>query len=131
MTGRKGLGFVPTACDTRRRCAAAAGSHGGLPEIVGADSIPADDTVGNLLLEEAKRFPDAPVKLVVIGRRQRPAVRYVLQIVFGVVQQIELGVEARRIEEPDELASVVRQSFGRDRPLLVDVPIERSLTGPG
>jgi benzoylformate decarboxylase len=36
-----------------------------------------------------------------------------------------LGVEARRIVEPDELSAAVAESFGRDRPLLIDVPIRR------
>ena len=36
-----------------------------------------------------------------------------------------LGVEARRISEPDELSATVADSFRRDRPLLIDVPIRR------
>jgi benzoylformate decarboxylase len=36
-----------------------------------------------------------------------------------------LGVEARRIGEPDELSTVVAESFRGDRPLLIDVPIRR------
>jgi benzoylformate decarboxylase len=36
-----------------------------------------------------------------------------------------LGVEARRIAEPDDLSAAVAESFRRDRPLLIDVPIRR------
>jgi benzoylformate decarboxylase len=36
-----------------------------------------------------------------------------------------LGVEAQRIADPDELSAAVADSFGRDRPLLIDVPIRR------
>jgi benzoylformate decarboxylase len=42
-----------------------------------------------------------------------------------------LGVAAERVTEPDELAQKVRQSFAGDGPRLFDVPIERSLAGPG
>jgi benzoylformate decarboxylase len=42
-----------------------------------------------------------------------------------------LGVAAERVTEPDELAQKVRQSFSGDGPRLFDVPIERSLAGPG
>ena len=41
------------------------------------------------------------------------------------------GVEAERLDEPDELAEKVRASLAAgDRPRLFDVPIERSLAGP-
>lgn len=36
-----------------------------------------------------------------------------------------LGVEARRVEDPDELAELVRSSLAGDVPRLFDVPIER------
>ena len=36
-----------------------------------------------------------------------------------------LGVEAHRVAEPDALAEMVAGSFGRDAPLLVEVPIVR------
>ncbi len=43
-----------------------------------------------------------------------------------------LGVPARRISEPDELAAAVDESLkASDGPRLFDVPIERSLAGPG
>ena len=35
------------------------------------------------------------------------------------------GVEAHRVSEPDEITEHVRDSFGRQTPLLLDVPIER------
>jgi benzoylformate decarboxylase len=35
------------------------------------------------------------------------------------------GVEAHRVTEPDEVAERVRNSFSRQKPLLLDVPIER------
>jgi benzoylformate decarboxylase len=40
-----------------------------------------------------------------------------------------LGVEARRIHEPDELADAVAESLAGDVPRLFDVPIERSVPG--
>ncbi|MFV2070355.1 MAG: thiamine pyrophosphate-binding protein, partial [Pirellulales bacterium] len=40
-----------------------------------------------------------------------------------------LGVEAYRVDDPDELSDRVRQSFTRDRPLLIDVPIDREKPG--
>jgi benzoylformate decarboxylase len=36
-----------------------------------------------------------------------------------------LGVEARRVSEPEDLSAAVADSFHRDRPLLIDVPIRR------
>ena len=43
-----------------------------------------------------------------------------------------MGVSAERIGEPDELAEKVRQSLAAsDAPRLFDVPIERTLAGPG
>ncbi len=43
-----------------------------------------------------------------------------------------LGVEAERVREPDELAEKVSTSLqNQDRPRLFDVPIQRSLAGPG
>jgi benzoylformate decarboxylase len=36
-----------------------------------------------------------------------------------------LGVEAMRVTDPDELASVLRDSLGSSRPRLIDVPIQR------
>jgi benzoylformate decarboxylase len=43
-----------------------------------------------------------------------------------------LGVEAERVTEPDELAERVSASLAAgDKPRLFDVPIERSLAGPG
>ena len=43
-----------------------------------------------------------------------------------------LGVDAERVSEPDELAEKVSASLAAgDRPRLFDVPIERSLAGPG
>jgi benzoylformate decarboxylase len=36
-----------------------------------------------------------------------------------------LGVEARRIIEPDDLSATVAESFRGDRPMLLDVPIRR------
>jgi len=39
------------------------------------------------------------------------------------------GVEACRVEDPDELSDRVRESFTRDRPLLIDVPIAREKPG--
>ena len=38
-----------------------------------------------------------------------------------------LGVEARRIAEPDELAAAVAQSLAGDVPRLFDVPIQRGV----
>ncbi len=38
-----------------------------------------------------------------------------------------LGVDACRITEPDELTRRVAESLGSDRPLLIDVPIQRQL----
>lgn len=40
-----------------------------------------------------------------------------------------LGVEAVRLSTPDALRDCVRESFGRDRPLLIDVPIAREVPG--
>jgi benzoylformate decarboxylase len=40
-----------------------------------------------------------------------------------------LGVEARRIGEPEELADAVGKSLAGDRPMLFDVPIERRVAG--
>ncbi|MFO0900932.1 MAG: thiamine pyrophosphate-binding protein [Pirellulales bacterium] len=40
-----------------------------------------------------------------------------------------LGVEARRISEPEELADAVAKSLAGDRPMLFDVPIERRVPG--
>jgi thiamine pyrophosphate-dependent acetolactate synthase large subunit-like protein len=43
-----------------------------------------------------------------------------------------LGVYAERVGEPDVLAEKVRESLAtNDRPRLFDVPIERTLAGPG
>jgi benzoylformate decarboxylase len=42
-----------------------------------------------------------------------------------------LGVPAQRVTEPEELAEKVAQSLNGDGPRLFDVPIERTLTGPG
>jgi benzoylformate decarboxylase len=43
-----------------------------------------------------------------------------------------LGVEAERVTEPGELAKKVAESLAAgDAPRLFDVPIERSLAGPG
>jgi thiamine pyrophosphate-dependent acetolactate synthase large subunit-like protein len=43
-----------------------------------------------------------------------------------------LGVHAERIVEPEELAQKIAQSLAAgDAPRLFDVPIERSLAGPG
>ena len=43
-----------------------------------------------------------------------------------------LGVEAERVSEPDELAEKVGASLAdNDGPRLFDVPIERTLAGPG
>ena len=43
-----------------------------------------------------------------------------------------LGVKAQRVAEPDELAHKVGQSLrSQSAPQLFDVPIERSLSGPG
>jgi benzoylformate decarboxylase len=43
-----------------------------------------------------------------------------------------LGVHAERVGEPDVLAEKVRESLAaNDRPRLFDVPIERTLAGPG
>ena len=43
-----------------------------------------------------------------------------------------MGVHAERIEDPDTLARKVRDSLAADdRPRLFDVPIERTLAGPG
>ena len=43
-----------------------------------------------------------------------------------------LGVRAERVSEPEELAEKVAQSMAAaDGPRLFDVPIERSLAGPG
>jgi benzoylformate decarboxylase len=39
------------------------------------------------------------------------------------------GVEAHRVSEPDELADRVRESFGRQTPILFDVPIARNTPG--
>lgn len=41
------------------------------------------------------------------------------------------GVEAQTVAEPDELESVLRHSLAGDRPRLINVPIERTLLGPG
>ncbi len=38
-----------------------------------------------------------------------------------------LGVEAVRIEEPEELSDAVRKSLAGDKPLLIDVPISRAV----
>ena len=38
-----------------------------------------------------------------------------------------LGVEAVRIEEPDELAEELKNSFAASRPCLIDVPISRAV----
>ena len=35
------------------------------------------------------------------------------------------GVEAHRVSDPDELTSRVQESFGRDLPILFDVPVAR------
>jgi thiamine pyrophosphate-dependent acetolactate synthase large subunit-like protein len=35
------------------------------------------------------------------------------------------GVEAHRVSEPDELTARVQESFGRDMPILFDVPVAR------
>jgi benzoylformate decarboxylase len=42
-----------------------------------------------------------------------------------------LGVKARRITEPKELAAAVADSLAGNEPQLIDVPIERTLAGPG
>ncbi len=42
-----------------------------------------------------------------------------------------LGVPAERVTEPDELAEKVARSFAEGGPRLFDVPIERTLAGPG
>ena len=43
-----------------------------------------------------------------------------------------LGVEAERVTEPDELAEKVGRSLAEsDRPRLFDVPIARTIAGPG
>jgi thiamine pyrophosphate-dependent acetolactate synthase large subunit-like protein len=42
-----------------------------------------------------------------------------------------LGVEARRVTEPEELTTLVRQSLAEGVPRLFDVPIQRTLVGPG
>ena len=41
-----------------------------------------------------------------------------------------LGVEAERIDEPEELAARVSHSLAGDRPRLFDVRIAASLAGP-
>jgi thiamine pyrophosphate-dependent acetolactate synthase large subunit-like protein len=35
------------------------------------------------------------------------------------------GVEAHRVSDPDELTARVQESFGRDMPILFDVPVAR------
>ncbi|MBI1904164.1 MAG: thiamine pyrophosphate-binding protein [Planctomycetia bacterium] len=40
-----------------------------------------------------------------------------------------LGIEARRIEDPDELQEAVAESLAGDKPRLFDVPIERQVPG--
>jgi benzoylformate decarboxylase len=40
-----------------------------------------------------------------------------------------LGVDAVRITEPDELTAALKESFGGDRPRLIDVPISRGVPG--
>ena len=42
-----------------------------------------------------------------------------------------LGVDAERIHEPDQLAAAVRESLSGTAPKLLDVPIQRTLAGPG
>lgn len=43
-----------------------------------------------------------------------------------------LGVRARRVQDPEELSERVSQSLGaEDGPRLFDVPIERTVAGPG
>lgn len=43
-----------------------------------------------------------------------------------------LGVRARRVQDPEELSARVSQSLGAsDGPQLFDVPIERTIAGPG
>jgi thiamine pyrophosphate-dependent acetolactate synthase large subunit-like protein len=39
------------------------------------------------------------------------------------------GVEAHRVEDPDELSDRVKESFGRETPILFDVPILRGAPG--
>ena len=39
------------------------------------------------------------------------------------------GVEAHRVSDPDELSQRVKDSFGREAPLLLDVPIARGTPG--
>lgn len=40
-----------------------------------------------------------------------------------------MGVDACRVEDPDSLSDVVRQSLKNERPVLIDVPIERCRPG--
>jgi benzoylformate decarboxylase len=40
------------------------------------------------------------------------------------------GVEAHRVSDPDELSERVKESFGRETPVLFDVPIVRGASGP-
>jgi benzoylformate decarboxylase len=42
-----------------------------------------------------------------------------------------LGVQARTVTDPDELSTVVKESFRQRRPQLINVPIARTLAGPG
>ena len=38
-----------------------------------------------------------------------------------------MGVEAARVEAPDELTAAVRESLAGDRPRLIEVPIRREV----
>jgi benzoylformate decarboxylase len=40
------------------------------------------------------------------------------------------GVEAHRVSDPDDLSDRVKESFGRETPVLFDVPIVRGAAGP-
>jgi benzoylformate decarboxylase len=42
-----------------------------------------------------------------------------------------LGVDAITVEDPDALSSAVETNFKKRRPQLINVPIERTLAGPG
>ncbi len=39
------------------------------------------------------------------------------------------GVEAHRVADPDELSQRVKDSFGRETPILFDIPITRGTPG--
>jgi benzoylformate decarboxylase len=49
--------------------------------------------------------------------------------IVGLAQA--LGVGAETIGEPDALTDALRSSLAGDRPHLINVPIERTLAGPG